>query len=108
MLGDSAVLRVRRARQLGVLGCMLWRRRAWRAQPAHIPALLQLAGMVAFFASRYRLAAAPWIAMLGAALAEVGVVACTARAQPLAALVAAAVLVLPPWFGAASDFGRLY
>lgn len=115
MLGDSLVLRASGVPWavlgvLGFIGLLLWRR-TWRSQPAHVLAMLQLLGVVAFFVtSRYRLAAVPWFAMLGgAALAGAPAAWRDPRRRTLlvAALVGGAVLVLPPWFpGSLRDFGR--
>jgi len=115
MRGDSSVLRWSGVpwAVLGILGLvgLVQRWRTWRTQPAHLLALLQIAGMVAFFVtSRYRIAAVPWLAMLAGAAAVDAVAAwrVARRRLRLGAIAASgALLVLPPWFSAAQrDFGR--
>jgi 4-amino-4-deoxy-L-arabinose transferase-like glycosyltransferase len=117
MLGDSPVLRLFALpwSVVGILGLvgLVVARAAARSEPAHVLALAQTLGVVAFFVtSRYRLVAVPWIAILGGAAAVWLVDAARSggsrrRAVAAAALVAAAAVVLPPWLGASRrDFGR--
>jgi hypothetical protein len=116
MQGDSAVLRLGLPWSLlaifALVGAWVTRGVA-RREPAHVLALGQMLGVIAFFVTtRYRMMAIPWIAVLAGAGCVWAVRTLAARAArrrvaALAALVAAALAVLPPWWGSArAAFGR--